>query len=72
MGEFLTFCIGILSEIVKSWFSLDLGGYKFGDFMVGLLVIAVFISSLVVSFRHPVLHSSDMKPFKTDKGGKDE
>lgn len=45
MRDFIDFCLLILQKI------LDLGKYSFGDFLVGILVVSVFISCLVISFR---------------------
>lgn len=72
MTDFIEFCLYVLKEIVGTWFSLDIGGYTFGDFLVGVLVIAIFISSLVISFRHRTLNSSDVsaRPPESDEGGK--
>ena len=46
MREFIDFCLAILQKTVGCWFGLDLGGYSFGDFLVGILVVSVFISCL--------------------------
>lgn len=51
MRDFIDFCLTILQKTVDCWFGLDLGGYSFGDFLVGILVVSVFISCLVISFR---------------------
>lgn len=51
MRELIDFTLYVLQAMVDAWFGLDLGSYSFGDFMVALLVISVFISSLVISFR---------------------
>lgn len=51
MRDFIDFCLLILQKIVGCWFGLDLGKYSFGDFLVGILVVSVFISCLVISFR---------------------
>lgn len=62
MREFIDFCLAILQKTVGCWFGLDLGGYSFGDFLVGILVVSVFISCLVISsggkirLRWPVRH----------------
>ena len=50
MRDFIDFCLLILQKIVGCWFGLDLGKYSFGDFLVGILVVSVFISCLVISF----------------------
>ena len=51
MRDVITFCVDILVHIVGCLFSLDIGGYSFGDFLTACLVVSVFISSLVVSFK---------------------
>lgn len=51
MKEVMDFCLYILQKIVASLFALDLGGYSFGQFLVAVLVVSVFISCLVVSFK---------------------
>lgn len=51
MKEVMDFCLYILQKIVASLFALNLGGYSFGQFLVAVLVVSVFISCLVVSFK---------------------
>ncbi len=51
MSDLFDFCILILQSMVSCWMGLDLGGYSFGEFLVAVLVVSVFVSSLVISFR---------------------
>lgn len=51
MGDFFDFCLDILGDLVSALFDLDLGDYSFGDFLVAILVVNVFVSALVISFR---------------------
>lgn len=51
MREVMDFCLYVLQKMVAVLFGLDIGGYSFGDFLVAVLVVTVFISSLVISFR---------------------
>ena len=45
------FCIFIVSQIAVLLFGSDLGGYSYGDFLVAVLVVSVFVTTLVISFR---------------------
>ena len=51
MRDLIDFCIFIVSRIAVLLFGSDLGGYSYGDFLVAVLVVSVFISTLVISFR---------------------
>lgn len=51
MRDLIDFCISIVSQIAILLFGSDLGGYSYGDFLVAVLVVSVFISTLVISFR---------------------
>lgn len=51
MRDVIDFCVGILVKIIHCFFTLDLGGYSFGDFLAACMVVSVFISSLVISFK---------------------
>lgn len=66
MRDFIDFCLAILGRMVSCLFSLDIGGYSFGSFLVAVVVVSVFVSSLVIRFR-----SNDVKaptrPPKTKK-----
>lgn len=51
MRDVMDFCINILTHTINCLFSLNLGGYTFGDFLTVTVVISIFVSSLVISFR---------------------
>lgn len=74
MSELFNFCILILESMVSCWFGLDLGGYSFGEFLVAVLVVSVFVSSLVISFRgaagSPGSVTRPKKPKKIKSGSK--
>lgn len=69
MGEFFNFCLTVLSGLVGALFGLDLGGYSFGDFIVALLVVNVFVSSLVISFRRANSNVGSAARPRSSKGG---
>lgn len=50
MSEFIDFCSAILLQFVELLFSVDIGGYSYGDFLVASLLVSVLVSSLVVRF----------------------
>ena len=62
MRDFIDFSLLILKKMVGCWFGLDLGSYSFGDFLVGILVISVFVGSLVISFRRANSAGSVARP----------
>lgn len=62
MRDLMDFCIYVLKAMVKSWFGLSLGSYSFGDFLVASLVISVFLSSLVISFRSSASPGREVRP----------
>lgn len=62
MREFIDFTLFVLSSLVEVIFSLDIGGYSFGDFCVVALIVSVFISSLVIKFRNSGSVSSVNRP----------
>ncbi len=70
MREFIDFCLVCLQEFVKLLFSLDIGGYSYGDFMVAALVIGVFVGSLVISFRKSSSAGSAARPVRSGSGYK--
>ena len=51
MRDLIDFCIFIVSKIAVLLFGSDLGGYSYGDFLVAVLVVSVFVTTLVISFR---------------------
>lgn len=51
MREFMEFCLAVLKELVGVLFGLSLGSYKYGDFLVALFVVVIFVSSLVIGFK---------------------
>lgn len=51
MRDLMDFCIIILSYLVQTLFRCSLGGYSYGDFLVAVIVISVFVGTLVISFR---------------------
>ena len=51
MRDLMDFCLYILKKLVGVWFGFDLGSYSYGDFLVAVLVVSVFVGSLVISFR---------------------
>lgn len=76
MRDFIDFCLVCLTEFVELLFSLDIGGYSYGDFMVAALVIGVFVGSLVISFRSSNSAGSAARPmrsggYKSKGGGSD-
>lgn len=62
MRDLMDFCIYVLKAMVQSWFGLNLGSYSFGDFLVAALVISVFLSSLVISFRSSASPGREVRP----------
>lgn len=70
MRDVITFCVDILVHIVGCLFSLDIGGYSFGDFLTACLVVSVFISSLVVSFKGAVVLVPLFRPPRPHKQSK--
>lgn len=50
MFEFVNFCAEVLTQLVDMLFSIDIGGYSYGDFLVAFLLVSVLVSSLVVRF----------------------
>lgn len=62
MQELMDFCIYVLKAMVGSWFGLNLGSYSFGDFLVAVLVVSVFLSSLVISFRSSTSPGREARP----------
>lgn len=72
MREFIDFCLYCLGQLVELLFGVDIGGYSYGDFMVAALVVGVFVSSLVISFRKSNSAGSAARPMRQSgsKGGK--
>lgn len=77
MRDFIDFCLVILDKLIGCMFSLDMGGYSFGSFLVAVVVISVFVSSLVIRFRssdvssvtRPPKPKKKKKPKNTKKKG---
>lgn len=69
MRDFIDFSLLILKKMVGCWFGLDLGNYSFGDFLVAVLVVSVFIGSLVISFRRANSAGSVTRPMRHKGSG---
>lgn len=69
MRDFINFSLSILKKMVGCWFGLDLGSYSFGDFLVGVLVVSVFLGSLVISFRRANSAGSVTRPIRHKGSG---
>ena len=73
MRDLLDFCINILSYLVQTLFRCSLGGYSYGDFLVAVIVISVFVGTLVISFRwagdHPSYAFRPLHSGKKHKAG---
>ena len=64
MRDFIDFSLLVLKKMVGCWFGLDLGNYSFGDFLVAVLVVSVFVGSLVISFRRANSAGSVSRPMR--------
>ena len=69
MRDFIDFSLLILKKMVGCWFGLDLGNYSFGDFLVAVLVVSVFIGSLVISFRRASSAGAAVRPMRHKGSG---
>lgn len=52
MSDFINFCSQVLLQLVDLLFSIDVGGYSYGDFLVACMLVSVLVSSLIVRFAH--------------------
>lgn len=71
MRDLMDFCIAVLSYMVQTLFRCSLGGYSYGDFLVAVIVISIFVGTLVISFRWAGDHPSyAFRPVYSGKGKK--